>query len=126
MRKIPARLPDAKRLARWLTDLDSEQFKVREEATRELEKLGDAVAPALRQALTGDMTLERKKRLEALLHTYATSQRLWTLLAVQVLEQLGTRPSRELLARLADGVPEALLTQEAKAAIDRLARLQKT
>jgi hypothetical protein len=39
------------------------------------------------------------------------------------LEQLGTRPSRELLMRLGAGVPEALVTRDAKAAAQRLAKL---
>jgi hypothetical protein len=42
------------------------------------------------------------------LFSYSASQRLRTLRAVQVLEQLGTRPSRELLAWLAAAAPEAL------------------
>jgi hypothetical protein len=119
----PARVPDAKRMELLIADLDSEMFKVRDQATRELEKLGDVVAPALRQALAANPTLERKQRLESLLEKFSSSQRLCTLRAVQVLEQLGTRPSRELLARLAEGVPEALVTREARAAAQRLAKL---
>jgi hypothetical protein len=44
---------------------------------------------------------------------------LRTIQAVQVLENLGSREARELLA---NGTPEARLTQEAKAALKRPAR----
>jgi hypothetical protein len=47
---------------------------------------------------------------------------LCVLLAVTVLEQLGTPPARELLDRLAEG---ALLTEEAKTARNRLRRLDE-
>jgi len=119
----PAIPPDAKRMAKLITDLDSEVFKVRDEAKRELEKLGDAAEPTLRQAVAGNVSLELKRRLESILKGYSTFQRLRTLRAVQALELFGTRHSRELLGHLVDGVPEALVTREAKAALDRLAKL---
>jgi RNA polymerase sigma factor (sigma-70 family) len=118
----PAIPTDAKRLARLISDLDSEVFKVREEAKRELEKFGDVAEPTLRDALAAAVSLEHKQRLECILKSYSTFQRRRTLRAVQALELLGTQPSRELLGRLADGVPEALLTRESKAALGRLAK----
>jgi hypothetical protein len=42
--------------------------------------------------------------------------------AVRLLEGIGTPEARQLLKKLAEGVPEARLTQEARAALDRLAR----
>ena len=42
--------------------------------------------------------------------------------AVQVLECQGTAEARQLLRRLAEGAPEARLTQEARASLRRLAR----
>jgi hypothetical protein len=66
--------------------------------------------------------LELKQRLESLLEKFSSSQHLRTLRAVQVLEQLGTEKSREVLTRLTTGAPEALLTQEARMAVERLAK----
>ena len=43
--------------------------------------------------------------------------------AVLALERTGSRESRETLAALAKGIPEASLTREAKAALQRLERL---
>jgi len=120
----PAQAPDPNRLTRLIADLNSEQFKTREEALRDLNKLGDVAEPEMRKALADNPSLELKRRLESLLKKFSSSQRLRTLRAVQVLEQLGTQPSRDLLARLAEGVPEALVTREARAAIKRLANLR--
>jgi RNA polymerase sigma factor (sigma-70 family) len=116
----PAQPVDAKRLIRIVTDLDNDQFNVREEALAELEKIGDVAAPGMRKVLAGKPSLELKHRLDSVLGKFASSQRLRTLRAVQTLEQLGTRPSREHLEQLANGASEALLTQESKAAVRRL------
>jgi hypothetical protein len=42
--------------------------------------------------------------------------------AVEVLERAGTAEARQLLEHLAEGEPEAFLTREARAALDRSAR----
>jgi WD40 repeat protein len=44
--------------------------------------------------------------------------------AVEVLEWIGDRPARELLEDLARGLPEARLTQDARASLERLKRLE--
>jgi hypothetical protein len=48
-------------------------------------------------------------------------QRLRQVRAVELLERIGTPESRKILENLAGGVPAAWLTQEAKAALARLA-----
>jgi hypothetical protein len=53
-----------------------------------------------------------------------TPARLRSLRAIEVLERLGTAEARKVLADLAGGIPEAFRTQEAKAALDRLAGRQ--
>src|SRR5207244_1267145 len=55
---------DPQKMARWIAELDSDQFAVREKATRELEKLGESAQPALRQALEDQPKPEARKRLE--------------------------------------------------------------
>src|SRR6185503_19962498 len=54
--------PDPRRIARLIADLDSGRFKVRQQATLELERLGPGVARALRKALRGQPTAETRTR----------------------------------------------------------------
>jgi hypothetical protein len=54
-----------------------------------------------------------------------TSEPLRQLLAVEVLEHIGTAEACELLTKLAGGAPGARLTREAKAALERLKRRPK-
>jgi WD40 repeat protein len=58
---------DSARLARLIADLDSAEFTKREEATRELERLGEAAEAALQAALRGQPSPEVRKRAEAVL-----------------------------------------------------------
>jgi RNA polymerase sigma factor (sigma-70 family) len=58
---------DSARLERLIADLDSASFATREEATRELERLGEAAEAALQAALRGQPSPEVRKRAGALL-----------------------------------------------------------
>jgi hypothetical protein len=57
-----------------------------------------------------------------LLEKLGGSRRLRRDRALAVLERIGTPAAREFLQTLAEGMPEARLTQEAKASLERLAR----
>jgi hypothetical protein len=120
----PVQSADPKRLAALLGDLDSNQFAVREKASQELEKLGDAAEPALRRALADKRSPEARRRMEQILAKLAmpSGDRLRGLRAVEVLEHIATAEARQLLEQMATGIPDAPLTQEAKAALDRLSR----
>jgi hypothetical protein len=115
---------DARQIARLIADLESEEFAVREKASRELEKLHEVAEPALREALAGRPGPEAHRRVRELLDQLAPSSggRLRELRAVAVLESLSTPEARALLRALANGAPEALLTQAAKASLLRLDR----
>ncbi len=123
----PAAKTDPARLARLLTDLDSKQFAVRQNATEELEKLGELAQPALEKALASKPSPEVKKRAEALLEKLrapiTSGPKLQTLRAIEVLEHIGNPEAQEVLQTLAKGAPEALITREAKASLDRLSKL---
>jgi len=124
----PAAHADAKRVARLISDLDSDQFTVREQAYQELEQLGEGAIRACREALAGRPSLELRRRLETLLakqdqeRRLPSPQRLQRLRALEALELAGTPPARQLLQKLAGGASEAGMTREAKAALERLAR----
>jgi WD40 repeat protein len=120
----PITAPDAAKLARLLADLGDEDFTIRERASLELDACVETVVPALRKALERKPSSEARKRIEDLLDNLSgwSPPRLRGCRSLEVLEHLGTAQAKEVLERLAKGAPEAKLTQEAKAARDRLER----
>jgi RNA polymerase sigma factor (sigma-70 family) len=122
----PVEAPDEKRLARLITGLNADRFQDREVATKELEGLRELAGPALRQALTKHPSAEASRRIERLLARLAgplqQPEPLRAVRAVEVLELASSPEARQLLRSLAEGASEARLTQEAKAALKRLAQ----
>jgi hypothetical protein len=122
----PVSVVQPKEIALLLADLDSDGFGVREKATAELAKLGESAEPALRQALEGQPSQEVRRRVGAVLQKLRTEspgpERLRELRALEALEQVGGDEVQKLLLRLAEGAPQARLTQEAKASLGRLAK----
>jgi hypothetical protein len=123
-KNLRATLPDRALLARLIAALDSDDFEKREQATRELARLGELAEPALRGALKGKPSAELRRRvgrlLEPLRKQELSGERLREVRAVQVLELTATAAARRVLAGLAKGEPEARLTQEARGALRRL------
>jgi WD40 repeat protein len=109
---------------RWVKELDHRRFAVREQAYRGLEKLGREAGPVLRAALERDPPLEVRRRIEELIERIVQPaldpELVRELRAVEVLEVVGTAEARQLLERLAGGLPDAPLTGEARAALARL------
>jgi dipeptidyl aminopeptidase/acylaminoacyl peptidase len=123
LRKEP-RVPQA-RIRQLIAELDNDRYAVREKARDELEHLGEIAEPHLRRALTEQPTLEVRRRVERLLEKVQQPippEQLRPLRAVEVLEHMATPEGRAVLAALAEGAPEARLTQDAKAALERLAK----
>jgi hypothetical protein len=123
-RLLPVSVIESRRLTSLIGKLDSEDFAVRTRAMKDLEELREAAEPALRAALRDRPSPELRRRLEKLLDhlsPFATA-RLRELRAVAVLESVGTAEARALLKAIAEGAPEARLTQEAKATLARLER----
>jgi RNA polymerase sigma factor (sigma-70 family) len=108
---------------RLIVDLDSDTFAVRQKAMDELAKLGEAAAPALRQALAKS-TVEMRRRLEQLLESLGagdtfplSGEKLRSHRALEVLGQLDTLEATQLLEALARGAPGTRQTLEAQAAL---------
>jgi hypothetical protein len=118
---------DDKRIARLIADLDSDDFATRQNSAAELKKLADQALPAYRKALAGKPSIETRRRLEDMLEKAGpgwwdvSGERLRSLRAIEALELAGTTEAREVLATLAGGDGGARLTEQAKAAQDRLA-----
>jgi hypothetical protein len=117
---------DRQRIDKLIADLDSKQFEARERATAELKKLGGLVEPALRKAVVSRPPLEVRRRVEELLdrldHRILTSEELRGLRAMETLEHIGDAEARRVLETLARGTPGIRLTDEARAAVERLSR----
>jgi WD40 repeat protein len=119
----PVSPTDSAVIARLIRDLDSDQFRIRDAATKELEQLGDQAALALRQALTRSPTLDLQRRLERLLarlEPVNDPETLRALRALEVLEHIGTAESRRIVERLTKGPAEARVTAEAKRTLGRI------
>jgi WD40 repeat protein len=122
----PARLPDPKQVRELLAKLDDDSPPARNEASRQLGEMGDLAAAALREALDGKLSAEAKRRVQGLLERLddpaADPLALRLQRAVGALEQIGSPAARAFLEELARGLPQARLTRETKAALERLDR----
>jgi WD40 repeat protein len=122
----PKPAPDPERIPLLIRRLDSERYAEREQATEELANLGPLAEAALRQALAHGPSPEQRRRIEQLLARLQAAvlppETVQAYRVVEVLERAGTPDARELLKTLAKGPPELALTQDARAALDRLAK----
>jgi WD40 repeat protein len=116
----------AEALDKLVGDLDNTNFKTRDSATKELQRLGERAEPALKKGLAGNVTAEARRRIQALmegmLRPQLTPDELQALRGVEVLERIGTTEAREWLTALSKGDPVSRATQDAQAALKRLER----
>jgi len=100
----PVLRPKPEDIERWIKDLGDARFAVREKATQQLAALGDAVRPALTDALKTASSIEARARISRLIETtsgrYSPAQ-LQLLRTVEVLEKIGGTRAREQLESLA-------------------------
>jgi hypothetical protein len=126
----PVAALDTKQVQRWLADLGSDEFAVREAASKALEGLDRRAVPHLEAALKSAVSLEVRRRLERLLEQQKTaalsSELLRQIRAVMVLQLIGDDESKNLLKRWAGGPAGSLLTTEATQALMRLEAASKT
>ncbi len=120
----PAKPADAEGVKRLLRALDSDDFAEREKATTELAKRVQEIEPQLRKELAETTSVEMRRRLEEILQrkVQASPERLREARALEVLEQVRTPEARKLLEELAAGAPEAGLTRDAKATLQRVGK----
>lgn len=123
----PALATDTAHVAQLLADLDSASYSTRERASRELAQLGEEIVPTLEKALRAKPSAEVRQRVETLLaepRVVKSPVVLGRIRAIQVLERIGSKEARELLALMASGAPESRETRDAQAALGRLASRQ--
>jgi dipeptidyl aminopeptidase/acylaminoacyl peptidase len=114
--------PNIQQINRLITELDSNEFAVRQKAVEELEKLGEQAAPALRKKLVEKPSLEVRQRTEQLLTKVEalTPESLRAVRAIEVLEHIGSSEAKNVLETLATGADGSRMTTEAKASLQRL------
>jgi len=120
----PAQPLDLKRVKTLIADLESNEFAVRETASKELKKLAYPAEAVLQKTVKSHPSFEVRRRIEAILALPAevsSQEELRALRAIQVLEHIGMPVAEKVLKTLSQGALEARLTQEAKASLDRLA-----
>jgi len=122
----PAAATDAPTIKRWVRDLDSEQFDKREQATHELEQIGNAAESPLRKMLAGRPSAEARQRADRILDKlrgpFSDTDFLRALRALEVLEFIGSQEAKDVLQFIGKGASEMRLTQEAKASLERLTK----
>jgi hypothetical protein len=105
IRQIPG--VDRKQLPRLIADLGAAQFARRDHAMRELLRFGRWAHGEMVAQLQKDPPLEMKRRLEQLLQKLQAQlfspEQILAARIVEVLEQIDTPASRQLLATLRDG-----------------------
>jgi WD40 repeat protein len=124
LKAVPGVKPDAARIAKLITDLDSPRYAVREAAMRDLERLGNLAREPVQVALKKPgVTPELRERLEKLTDKVnkpdSGAEWLRPLRAVEVLERIGTDEAAAHLREVAAG-GDAPPTRVAKEAITRL------
>jgi hypothetical protein len=118
-----------KQIRAWLADLDHNTFRVRESASRALDRLGEAAVPWLQRAAAAPQSPESQRRVQELLRKRAAEQegklspeRARLLRAVRVLEWAGTVAARRALEELADNAQAGVVAEDARQALARLRR----
>jgi WD domain, G-beta repeat len=114
----PVAAPDPKLLERLIGNLDNNDFDERNGATEALARLGEVAIPALQAVTTGKPALETRRRVEMLV-LRLTAPQPHVVRAIEVLERAATPEARQALQDLANGAPAALVTREARGALDR-------
>ncbi len=122
----PAAPLDAKQLARLLDDLEDPRFPIRQKAAADLATLHDRIADALWERLMTTNSAEARRAINVLLKKLdgwvAHPDRLREVRAVGILERIATPVARKLLEEWSAGDPTALLTREARTALEHVSR----
>lgn len=113
-----------------LEALDSPHFLEREKAARKLGSLRDRAVFSLRRTLENpDTSAEVRRRARDLVDAYEQNpppESLREARAVETLERIGTDAACRVLDTLSRGDPDALLTQRAREALQRLSYADRT
>lgn len=113
------------RIPQLVRDLDSENFKTRESATEELERLGSLAFPALQKALAETKSAEVKRRARALLERKGeppapNTEELRATRVLEVMEMIGDSEAKKVIEKLAKGPKDSPIAQDAARVLKKL------
>jgi hypothetical protein len=114
------------KIEHWIADLDANRFAARERASRDLGSILDEAEPHLKAALKRNPSAEARGRIELLLHARnqgPTGREVLKFRVIEALERMATPEAAAVLKRLAASHPDALPTQDARAALERMTGL---
>lgn len=106
----------AQQMQKWIEDLDSNQFSVRQKAQAELERYLAGHEMLLTKALDKTNTLELRRRLEGILNRLHP-ERLRRTRMLEVLERIGTGPARQFLQTLAGQTVDSEMARDRKSVV---------
>jgi hypothetical protein len=120
----PGEEKKANEIEKLIADLDNDNFETRKSAEADLTKLGSQAKAALQRALKNKPSLDVSKRLEELLAKLEDNpmppEQARLLRGVEILERIGDKDACQMLETLAKGAIEHPLSDEAKAALQRV------
>jgi hypothetical protein len=114
---------DARQIARWVADLDAEEFKAREAASLALEEAAEAALPSLRKLLDETKSPEARRRAAEVIEAIASKRRAAEAAGgrmLELLESIGDRAARMLLEQVAKDENKTGQAQQARLALERL------
>ncbi|OAI50464.1 hypothetical protein AYO44_05555 [Planctomycetaceae bacterium SCGC AG-212-F19] len=117
-----------RQIKRWLVELQSDAFPVREAATKALADQGRRAEAAMRQALAGKPPIDAAQRLDRIIHGLSKEppdyplkgESLRLVRLIHALERHGGKEAQSLLQVLAEGAATLPETIEANSARERL------
>jgi RNA polymerase sigma factor (sigma-70 family) len=111
----------AQQMQKWIEDLDSNPFSVRQKAQAELNLYLAGHERLVGKALEKANTLETRQRLEQIL-SRLHPERLRRTRMLEVLERIGSGPARQFLQSLAGQTEDVETSREATAGLKRVER----
>jgi WD40 repeat protein len=117
---------EPRQLKQWIEELDSDQFKVRDAATRALAEAAELAEGALLQALAGPLSAEARRRVTQVLDKLPTAaphpSTLAAVRSLELLEMVNTPEARDLIEGFCKGTGGAARKREAEQTLKRLKR----
>jgi len=112
-----------------LKKMDSDDFATRQEASQQLQELGEGADATLRDELSKQISLESRARINSAIDKWKghnpNPEILGALRGVETLERIGSDDAIAVLEGLAKGLSSARLTQEAKGSLTRIREREK-